>query len=48
MVVGNSRSESRQDGSALDHLPTPIRWRSDSHMSEAIAVGVPERFKQLE
>jgi hypothetical protein len=33
MVAGNCLSESRQDGTALDHLPTPTRCRSDSHDS---------------
>ena len=37
VVVGNCLSESRQDGSALDHLPTPTRYHSDSHAPEGVS-----------
>jgi hypothetical protein len=56
VVAGNSLSESQEDGSALDHLPTPTRCSSDSHDSEGasnyfpshdLAGGVPWKFIDL-
>jgi hypothetical protein len=37
VVAGNCLSESREDGSALDLLPTPTRYHSDSHDPEGVS-----------